>query len=89
MLKSIIISKTVEFEELNREAEGVQDPEEAAKVIEKYECIIKTKKKGIRCIACHQGKVFKEFKDREKRLLFLNYAKELEIVQIFYRLGIF
>ena len=41
LLESTIISETIESEELNREAEGVQDLEEAAKVIEKYEYIIK------------------------------------------------
>ena len=35
-------------------------------VIQKYEYIIKTKKKGIISIAYHQGKVFKKFKDKEK-----------------------
>ena len=45
LLESIIINETAEFEELNRETEGVQDPEEATKVIQKYENIIKTKKK--------------------------------------------
>ena len=47
LLESIIIKEAVESEELNREAEEVQDPEEAAMVIQKYEYIIKTKKKGI------------------------------------------
>ena len=51
---------------MNREAEKVQDPEEAAMVIQKYKNIIKTKKKGIISIAYHQGKVFKKFKDKEK-----------------------
>ena len=41
LLESIIINEALESEELNREAEGVQDPEEAAKVIQKYENIIK------------------------------------------------
>ena len=66
LLESIIINEAVESEELNREAEEVQDPEEAAKVIQMYENIIKTKKKGIISIAYHQGKVFKKFKDKEK-----------------------
>ena len=35
-------------------------------VIQKYEHIIKTKKKGIISIAYYQGKVFKKFKDKEK-----------------------
>ena len=51
---------------MNREAEEVQDPKEAAMVIQKYEYIIKTKKKGIISIAYHQGKVFKKFKDKKK-----------------------
>ena len=46
LLESIIINEAAESEELNREAERVQDPEEAAKVIQKYESIIETKKKG-------------------------------------------
>ena len=66
LLESIIINDVVESEGLNREPEEVQDPEEAAKVIQKYENIIKRKKKGIISIAYHQGKVFKKFKDNEK-----------------------
>ena len=66
LLESTITSETIESEELNREAEGVQDLKEAAKVIEKYEYIIKTKKKGITSIRYHQGKVFKKFKEKEK-----------------------
>ena len=34
LLESIIINEAVESEELNREAEEVQDPEEAAMVIQ-------------------------------------------------------
>ena len=46
LLESIMINEAVESEELNREVERAQRPEEAAKVIQKYESIIKTKKKG-------------------------------------------
>ena len=53
LLESIIINEAIESEELNREAEGVQDPEEIAKVIQKYENIIKTKRKGVISIAYH------------------------------------
>ena len=35
-------------------------------MIQKYENIIRTKKKGIISIAYHQGNVFKKFKDKEK-----------------------
>ena len=37
-------------------------------MIQTYENIIRTKKKGIISIAYHQGKVFKKFKDEEKFL---------------------
>ena len=47
LLESIIINEVIESEELNKEAEEVQEPEEAAKVIEQYKWIIKTRKKGI------------------------------------------
>ena len=66
MLESIVINEVMESEELNKQAEEVQDTEEAAKVIQKYENIIRTKKKGIISIAYHQGKVFKKFKGKEK-----------------------
>ena len=76
LLESILINKVVESEELKREAEEVQDPEEAAKVIQKYESIIKTKKKGMISIACHQGKVLEKFKEKEK---FIKLASRLGI----------
>ena len=76
LLESIVINEVVESEELNRETEEVQDPEEAAKVIQMYENIIKTKKKGIISIAYHQGKVFKKFKDKEK---FITLVSQLGI----------
>ena len=66
LLESIIINEVVESEELNKEAEEVQDPKEAAMVIQKYEYVIKTKKKGIISIVYHQDKVFKKCKDKEK-----------------------
>ena len=66
MLESIIINEVVESEELNKEAEEMQEPKKAAKIIKQYEDIIKTKKKGIISIAYYQGKVFKRFKEKEK-----------------------
>ena len=54
----------------------MQQPEEAAKVIKKYEDIIKTKKKGIISIACYQGKIFKRFKEKEK---FIKLVSQLGI----------
>ena len=60
------IGETVEFDDLNKEAEEVQDPEKAVIIIERYENIIKTKRKGIINVAYHQGQVFKRFKEKEK-----------------------
>ena len=66
LLESVIIDEVVEFEDLNKEAEEIQDPEKAAEIIKQYEDIIKTKKKGIINVAYHQGQVFKRFKEKEK-----------------------
>ena len=62
----MIIDEVVEFEDLNKEAKEMQDPEKAAEIIKQYEDIIKTKKKGIINVAYHQGQVFKRFKEKEK-----------------------
>ena len=61
LLDSMIIDEVAEFENLNKEAEEVQDPEEAAEIIKRYEDVIKTKKKEIINVAYHQGQVFKIF----------------------------
>ena len=66
LLDSMIIDEVVEFEDLNKEAKEIQDPEKAAEIIKRYEDIIKTKKKGIINVAYHQGQVFKRFKEKEK-----------------------
>ena len=65
LIESIVINEVVETDELNKQVEEVQDPEEAAKVIQKYENIIRTKKKGIISIAYHQGKVWKKLRTGE------------------------
>ena len=62
LLESMIIDENLEFDNLNKEAEKIRDPEETAEVIKQYEDIIKTKKKGIINVTYHQGKVFKRFK---------------------------
>ena len=72
LIESMVVNEVVETNELNKQAEEVQDLEEAAKVIQKYENIIRTKKKGIINIAFHQGKVFKKFKDKEKVITLVN-----------------
>ena len=45
LLDSMIIDEVAEFDDLNKEAEEIQDPEKAAEIIKLYENIIKTKKK--------------------------------------------
>ena len=70
------IGETVEFDDLNKEAEEVQDPEKTVIIIERYENIIKTKRKGIINVAYHQGQVFKRFKEKEK---FAKLVSELGI----------
>ena len=66
LLDSMTIDEVVEFDDLNKEAEETQDPEEAAKIIKRYEDIIKTKNKRIIKVAYDQGQVFKIFKGKEK-----------------------
>ena len=62
----MILDKNLEFEDLNKKAKEIQDPEKAAEIIRQYEDIIKTKKKGIINVAFHQGQIFKRFKEKEK-----------------------
>ena len=69
----MVINDVVETDELNKKAEEVQNPEEAVEVIQEYENIIRIKKKGIICLACCQGKVFKMFKDKEKFITLVNW----------------
>ena len=76
LLESIIIERNLEFENLNKEAEEICEPEKAAEVIKRYEEIIKTKKKGIINVVYHQGQVFKRFKEKEK---FVKLVSELGI----------
>ena len=66
LLDSMTIGEVLECEDLNKQAEEVQDSEKAAEIIKRYEDIIKTKNKGIINVAYHQGQVFKRFKEKEK-----------------------
>ena len=56
LLDSMNIDEVVKFDDLNKEAEETQDPEEAAKIIKGYEDIIKTKNK----------RIILRFKEKEK-----------------------
>ena len=66
LLDSMIIDENLEVDDLNKEAEEVQDPEKTVKIIKRYEDIIKTERKRILNVAYHQGQVFKIFKEKEK-----------------------
>ena len=54
LLDLMILDEVVEFDDLNKEAEETQDLKKAAKIIKRYEDIIKTKKKRIINVAYHQ-----------------------------------
>ena len=88
LLESMIIGEVVESEDLNKEAEEIREPEEAVKVIKRYEDIIKMKEKGIISVAYYQGKVFKRFKEKEK---FVKLVSELGIHKntIIFKINVF
>ena len=88
LLDSMIIDENLEFDDLNKEAEEVQDPEKAAKIIKRYEDIIKTKNKGIINVAYHQGQVFKRLKQKGK---FAKFVSELGIHEttIIFKINVF
>ena len=88
LLDLMTIDQVVEFDDLNKEAEEIQDPEKAAEIIKRYEDIIKTKNKGIINVAYHQGQVFKRFKEKEK---FAKLVSELGIhkTTIIFRINVF
>ena len=76
LLDSIIIDEVLEFEDLSKEAEEIQDPKKAAEIIKRYEDNIKTKKKGIINVAYHQGQILKRFKEKK---MFVTLVSELGI----------
>ena len=78
LLNSMILGEVLDFEDLNKEAEEIQDPEKAIEIIKRYEGIIKTKKKGIINVD-HQGQVLKRFKETDK---FVTLVSELGIHKI-------
>ena len=87
LLDSMTIGEVVEFDDLNKEAEEVQDPEKAVIIIKRYENIIKTKRKGIINVT-YQGQVFKRFKEKEK---FAKLVSELGIhkTTIIFKINVF
>ena len=88
LLDSMIIDEVAEFENLNKKAKEVQDPEEAAEIIKRYEDVIKIKKKKIINVAYHQGQIFKRFKEKKE---FAKLVSELGIhkTTIIFKINIF
>ena len=88
LLDSMTIDEIVEFDDLNKEAEKIEDLEKAVEIIKRYEDIIKTKKKGIINVAFHQGQIFKRFKEKEK---FAKLVSELGIhkTTIIFKINVF
>ena len=88
LLDSTIIDEVLAFEDLNKEAEEIEDPEKAAEIIKRYENNIKTNKKGIINVAYHQGQVMKRFKEKEK---FVTVVSELGIQKttIIFKINVF
>ena len=76
LLESITINNAVEIDEINKRADKVKKPEDAAGIIKEYEEILHAKKKGIIAVAFYQGKIFKRFKEREN---FIQMVGKLKI----------
>ena len=76
------------MDDLNILAEKVEKPEDAANIINQYEEILHTKRKGIISVACHQGKLFECFKEKEK---FIQTVSKWQIHKntIIFRINIF
>ena len=88
LLESMITDENLKFNDLNKEAEEIREPEKAAEIIKQYEDIIKTKKKGVINVAFHQGQVFKRLKEKEK---FVRLVSELGIhkTPIIFKINVF
>ena len=76
LLDQTIVDEVLAFEDLNKEAEEIQDPEKEAEIIKRHKNNIKTNKKGIINVAYHQGQVMKRFKEKKK---FVTLVSELGI----------
>ena len=64
------------------------EPEDDASIIEEYEEILRTKRKGVINVAYHQGKVFSLFRKKEK---FVRLVENLKIHKgtIIFKINVF
>ena len=76
LFESITINNDVEIDEINKQVDKVEKPEDAAGIIKEYEEILCVKRKGIIAVAFYQGKIFKRFKEKEK---FIEMVGKLKI----------
>ena len=66
LLESITINNAIEIDEINKRADKVEKPEDAAGIIKEYKEILRVERKDAVVVAFYQGKIFKCFKDKEK-----------------------
>ena len=83
LIESMLVNEVLESDELNKQAEKAKDPKEATDVIKQYEDIVRTKKEGIINITFHQGKVFKQFKEKDKLITLVNQFNRHKTTIIF------
>ena len=88
LLDFMIIDENLEFDDLNKETEEIQDSEKAAEIIKRFEDVIRTKKKGIINVVFHQGQILKRFKEKEK---FAKLVSELGVhkTTIIFKINVF
>ena len=84
----MVVNDVIESDELNKQADEVQKPEDTTDLIKQYEGIIRTKKKGIINIAFHQRQVFKKFNDKEKSITLIS-SLSIHKTTIIFKINIF
>ena len=65
-LKELIMSEEVDSKDVEDLPKKVDNPDDAAKLINKIEQIMKSKKNNILMLAYHQGIIFKKYKENNK-----------------------
>ena len=76
------------MEDLNKLAEKVEKPGDAADIIKQYEEIHRTKRKGMISVVYYQGKIFKRFKEKEKLIQMVSRLK-IHKSTIIFKINIF
>ena len=64
--ESLKNGKTNENTEKQEKVNNLTTSEDATKVVQKFEQIIKNKKSNIMCLTYHQGQIFQKFKEKEQ-----------------------